>query len=90
MDHLYLFAWPHAFVYAFLMCLHFLFICLHVFVLHCHNVEHVSPDFSSTTTMAAKESGFDLMNPPESSHPPPLKISPAVQQKCEACLIKES
>ena len=63
---------------------------LHVFVLCCHNVEHVSPDFSSTTTMAAKESGFDLMNPPESSHPPPLKISPAVQQKCEACLIKES
>ena len=41
-DHLYLFAWPCAFIYMFLMCLHFLFICLHVFVLHCHNVEHVS------------------------------------------------
>ena len=42
MDCLYLFAWPHAFVYTFLTHLHFLFICLHIFVLCCHNVEHIS------------------------------------------------
>ena len=58
MDHLYLFAWPHAFVYAFLTCLHFSFICLHVFVLHCHNVERVS----HSVAMAFSENGHCVPN----------------------------
>jgi hypothetical protein len=38
----------------------------------------------------SKDSGFDLMNPPKSSAPPPPSVSPAVRQRREARLIKES
>jgi hypothetical protein len=38
-DYLYVFAWSRTYVYAFLMCLYFSFICLHLFVWHCHNLQ---------------------------------------------------